>query len=142
MARNRLIVSIIVVALLGFTLTPQAYLPCCCKGADKRCAGEPSCPHHPQEVKSCCAPSSTVAPCHAAQAVKANCPICRCLEHYHVVVIAGSNAADTTVRVPLEGALLALADQHPGLVTEQAGLLISESPPGTAILLKSCTLRC
>ena len=142
MVRNRLVVSMVVVALLGFTLTPQAFFPCCCKTADKKCPDAQSCPYHQQQVKSCCAQSSTVAPCHGNQTVKADCPKYRCLDYYHVVVIAGHNGADSTVRAPLEGALLALLDSHTGFVTDQAGPLLSESPPGTAILLKSCTLRC
>lgn len=139
MARKPITVIIVVVALLGFTLTPQAYFPCCCKGSGKMFNHFPSCSPPQERVKSCCAGATSGC---MSEALKADCSNCRCLEHYHIVVIAGSNAGDLTTRVPAAGVFSALPDESPCLASEQAGLSRSESPPGTAILLKSCTLRC
>lgn len=142
MIRNRFAVTIVFIALLGFTLTPHAYFPCCCKGVGKVCQGLPSGFQPEKPVKQCCAQATNRDACPVNDTVKADCPNCRCLEQYQIVVLTGPGAGDPTVRIPAAGVLPAFSAGLADINDRRVQPARNEFPPGTAIRLKTCTLLC
>ena len=144
MARSRFAIIITALSLLGFTLTPHAYFPCCCKGGGKTAqpAGPAPCCPVQKPVKSCCAGANSVATCTADDTLTRNCPTCRCLEQMQVPVLTGPNAGDTTTRVFAALPASALPNSLTAFADAAEVARMSDGPPGMAILLKTCTLVC
>lgn len=143
MTRKRFAAIVTALLLLGFTLTPQAYVPCCCKGAKnaQHAGAAPCCPVQ-KPVKSCCATGDAVQSCPLHKELKTNCPQCRCLEHLHVVVLTGNSAGDTTTRVPAAILTSILPYSLTSLAGEAEVGTPNEASLGMAILLKTCIYLC
>lgn len=121
---HRTIAIILCFSLIGVTVIPAAYLPCCCKTAGTSVSNK--------EARSCCNRGPTVVPavtdearpgtcCDAAsksmtalgtcphseaagpcphRVVKQECPVCRCLEQMQIVALSsGSTLAETFTRL-------------------------------------------
>jgi hypothetical protein len=123
---HRSIAIILCFSLVGITVIPAAYVPCCCKTSCKTVLSK--------QARSCCNSGATVLPAvtaetkarpccgMAAQAmavpgtcpfsesggacpskvVKQECPVCRCLEQMQVVALSsGSTLSETFTRAAL-----------------------------------------
>lgn len=144
MARHRLIALIVCLSVFGYTLTPLALVPCCCKTASAMASQMKAggCCHAAKPVKACCAARARMADCSAGEVCKKGVPRCRCIEKMATVAIPAAQT-ETFVAKP------ALALNASDLSSDQGRPVTSRvapaadpnvDPPG--ILLKTCNLLC
>ncbi len=121
---HRSIAIILCLSLVGVTVIPAAYVPCCCKTSCKTTLNK--------QVRSCCNSGATVVPAVPTEAksrpccgmasqsmsvpgtcpfsesaeacpnkvVKQECPVCRCLEQMQIVALSsGSTLSETFTKV-------------------------------------------
>lgn len=162
---SRSIALILCFSLVGATVAPGAYLPCCCKKACEPaikeqprqcCKTEPSLdpasrlqggrlccgthsPQHTQSVSSY--PSSEYKACCSSKMMKKECPACRCLEQMQIVALSGTPTGQATVRTSAVIPLTAV--EFPTTAADPATELISELDcRGAPVNLRTCNLRC
>jgi hypothetical protein len=151
-------------SLLGLTVLPAAYLPCCCKAAmkPKPLKVASCCSHYKPQTQGCglVAQARTMACCEsgvgpsslqdrmakgsfhcAGKVLNKTCPICRCLEQMQIVAIAGSQTHETVVRVAaaaLPSAVVPMSE----LPLKSVEVAPQGERPGIAVTLQTCSFRC
>jgi hypothetical protein len=164
--RRRWLPLMLCITFLGVTLTPAAYLPCCCKkkvSFDTRTASKACCssPRHsanpaPQSgmMKSCCAAKmaakKTCGMCEAAnqgklctyKVIKSCCPHCQCLPQMQMVGIAGSGLDENLLRGTADLPMLLPVSNPVDPAPASVDRSLSPPPRILGVTLQTCTLRC
>jgi hypothetical protein len=163
---HRSIAIILCFSLVGITVIPAAYVPCCCKTSCKTavtnqtrscCNGGPAIdPAVTAEAKArpCCGMASqsqsSTGTCPFSESgeacpnkvVKRECPVCRCLEQMQVVALSsGSTLSESFTRAAFTAWAPAIEFQlvpGPGF----SEIISVGQERISSISLITCTLRC
>ncbi len=103
MDRTRLTSVIVCIALLGFTLTPAAYYPCCCTYGTPSPAGKVNacCCAEQKQTPVCCADAGDATRLLCKMAYQPIRPDCHCLEKIQRVGLIEVQIKPAPARVPL-----------------------------------------
>jgi hypothetical protein len=162
--------SIIAIALclsvVGMTVVPAGYMPCCCKGArnilgtitvsspccqaavkTEQTATQQSAPHSccatPKDSPqtTCCGHSQSNTSCLAVKVIEGPCHNCRCIAQMQIVALPGFAVSEKTYR-PAE--MTAPVAELPSMTPAErwAESLPECGSPGIVITLQTCSFRC
>jgi hypothetical protein len=145
---KRKITSLIVcIALLGFTVVPASYIPCCCSGGHAAVEKKPaSCckAETERDATKCCREGKGETACTVAKILRT--PLkgdCRCLEQITTVTLPTFNAHLTKkTRGPGTALASVVAVPVPSTAFREACPEGGTSRPGLLIRLKTCTFLC
>jgi hypothetical protein len=163
---HRPLAIILCFSLIGVTVIPAAYVPCCCKTSCKTVLSK--------QARSCCNSGATVVPAVRAEAksrpccgmaaqampvagtcpyseseeacpnkvVKQECPVCRCLEQMQIVALSsGSALSETFTKVTFAAWAPATAFQL--VPAPNFGEIVSVGQEHlSSINLLTCSMRC
>jgi len=143
---SRFINILICFCLLGYTLLPQALIPCCCTSQPQ--------PSNLSKSPSCCAVEPVKTDCSSRMQMMENsscppklvlgsaCPLCRCLQSMQVEVVSGPGIHQTLNRASVD----VLHAPHPRTTIRTAALselaALKKDRGGTVTLLQICVLIC
>ena len=142
MDKSRIIAVAVCISLLGFTLTPQALLPCCCSREGKVAEAVESAPCCRMErpVESCCRAAAEGQACPAERAFGLKCAHCLCPAHLQNTAIPGFKAHQITNWVPVVVAASTSVHRPSGPETQRGLICVNALLPISTILLDTCVL--
>ena len=153
-------------SVMGMTVVPARYMPCCCKGARRTLGTEAThmgcCPastktdqtaekrssHHSCQAShknsvaaACCGHAQANRPMVAGQSFAAPCHSCRCIQEMQIVALPGFAVSEKTYRLTEIAASIA---EMPTLTPAErwAESLPECGYPGIVITLQTCSFRC
>jgi hypothetical protein len=148
---SRLLAILVCISLLGVTVVPASFMPCCCKVGVKLvrghqqsgacCAarsGESVSTVQPEKRSCCSAVKAAALPsCLARKALKPECRTCRCLEQAQIMALSGHSFYQVCEKIPL---LATISDCSSASVITERGVELGEdhSAPGITVFLKTC----
>lgn len=164
---KRAVVILSCLALVGVTLMPACYVPCCCKtpyasaeaktpaccqavrndalpSSAASAAGSPDRPV--RAMHACCSGQvSEPAGCCDTMAGAKICSNCRCLEQLQIVALPGLGAQDPTSQ-ETRGLCLCVTSDGLDMGVQRSGLparsLCGTSPPPISIPMLTCVVLC
>lgn len=150
---SRAVVIVVCISMVGITVVPASWMPCCCKFKSKALESE-------RPIASCCAekftanltapspPSHSCCPvdlkdrsCACGSVIKGVCSACRCAEQMQVIALSGYSAQDETAK----DHLVAISSVSPFSVILSLRSPVSPEvvdPPGMVTLLRTLILVC
>ena len=144
MPRKRFISSLVCICLIGITMVPSAYLPCCCNS--RHALGESPmhvgcCAEH-APVMPCCAKPHIVKCCSPTSTIKAPCPVCRCIEQMQIVAISEAESSLQHARLAAVLYTLPVDSSLRPPVDEARDAAPERFPSGIVVLLQTCVFLC
>lgn len=153
-------------SVMGMTVVPAKYMPCCCKAA-RRSVGADTAPGrccamavntdadaqergahdscHAMQARSaravCCGHAQASRSMKAGTVISGPCHGCRCIQEMQIVALPGFAVTEKTYRVAEIGVPVA---EMPCLApaAQWAGSLPESGFPGIVITLQTCSFRC
>ncbi len=150
----RSVAIMVCISLVGMTVVPASWLPCCCKSKSKSLESE-------RPIASCCAEKSSInftipnsqghsccpvnlkddRSCACSSAIRGICSACRCAEQMQIVALSGYSAQEETSRDRL--VTLYSVSQSSVIVLANNSVPVKDvNPPGMVTLLRTFILVC
>lgn len=163
---QRLLAIALCFSVMGMTVIPARFMPCCCKAAHQnlgkgamgvsmspfvlqteearqRQRSHPACcgtAMHATQSACCHSNASTNRSMGAGRVLTVPCPKCTCITELQIVALPGIALSEKTYKL----SEVAAVEQTPivGPAERLAAPLSELSPPGIVLTLQTCSFRC